>query len=423
MMKFCTMLPLLLILSPDYAFGVFYCPGWLVYLAMIYSGLGTLAAHMIGNKLILINFALQKYEANFRYYIVQVRDHAESIALYNSEEVEKAKINERFSWLVRCWWMLMKYAKRLQFFTSFYYQTSSTFPYLVLAPNYFKGQITLGEMFMLFSALGMVKGGFDWLLASYTTLTDYRACVDRLSNFWDAVDAAPSKCSHVETLENAPEDAAGAVVVAKDISLRLPGKEERKLWDGAGLVVKPGQFILLSAPEGTGKSCFLRALAGIWPYATGSVFMEDSSLFLPQRPYVPQGTLKQAVAYPEQAKNYSDEDVRKALEVVKLETVRNRELSEDANWELALSGGEQQRLAMARVLLNRPKVLFLDEATSALSEEGTLEVYSLLRQKGTLPEGAAVISISHDLKLLEPMHDVHYRYDPETSGWAQVTKP
>merc|ERR1719324_1324826 len=203
--QFITMLPLLLILSPDYAFGVIYCPGWLVYLSLIYSGLGTLAAHVIGGKLILINFALQKYEANFRYYIVQVRDHAESIALYGSEEVERLKIEERFSWLIRCWWMLMKYAKRLGFFTSFYYQSSGTFPYLVLAPNYFAGQISLGTMFMLFSALGMVKGGFDWLISSYTLLTDYRATVDRLSNFLAAVNSAPDKCSNIEALDSPPK--------------------------------------------------------------------------------------------------------------------------------------------------------------------------------------------------------------------------
>jgi putative ATP-binding cassette transporter len=420
--QFCTMLPLLLILSPDYAFGVFYCPGWLVYLALIYSGVGTVAAHVIGNRLILINFALQKYEANFRYYIVQVRDHAESIALYGSEEVERMKIDERFSWLVRCWWMLMRYAKRLSFFTSFYYQSSHTFPYLVLAPNYFKGQITLGTMFMLFSALGSVKAGFDWLIGSYSLLTDYRATVDRLTNFRDAVEAAPTKCSSLEVLEEAPSGYEGAAVVAKDICVQLPGKEEKKLWDKADLVVQPGQFILLSAPEGTGKSCFLRALAGIWPHATGSVFMDKSSLFLPQRPFVAQGTLKQAVAYPEKAENYTDEEVRKALEVVRLDAVKGRELSEDANWELALSGGEQQRLAIAHAVLQRPQVLFLDEATSALSEEGTLEVYNLLRQKEILPEGAAVISISHDLNLLEPVHDVHFRFDTDTSCWKQVTK-
>jgi len=365
---------------------------------------------------------LQKYEANFRYGIVQFRDHAESIALYGSEDVEKAKIEEKFAWLVRAWWMLMKYTKRLGFFISFYYQTSATFPYLALAPNYFKGQISLGTMFMLFSALGMVKGGFDWLIASYTTLTDYRATVDRLWNFVQAVEEAPEKCSTVEVLGKAPENEAGALVVAKDFSVSLPGKEGKKIWENAGLVIKPGQFVLLSAPEGTGKSCFFRALAGIWPHATGSIYKEESSLFLPQKAYVPQGTLKQAVTYPNKAENYTDEEVRKALEIVKLETVRDRALDEDANWEMSLSGGEQQRLAIAHAVLLRPKALFLDEATSALSEEGTLEVYNLLRKKGTLPEGASVISISHDLNLLNPVHDVHYCYDPETSNWIEKAK-
>lgn len=315
----------------------------------------------------------------------------------------------------------MKYAKRLGFFTSFYYQSSGTFPYLVLAPNYFKGQISLGTMFMLFSALGMVKGGFDWLIGSYTLLTEYRATVDRLANFMEAVEDAPKKCSNVEFLDAAPQGIEGAAVAAKDICLSVPGKEERALWDKANLIVKPGQFVLLSAPEGSGKSCFLRALAGIWPYATGSVFMEESSLFLPQRPFVPQGTLKQAVAYPEKADIYTDEEVRKALEMVRLDAVRDRLLTEEANWEMSLSGGEQQRLAIAHAVLHRPKVLFLDEATSALSEDGTLEVYKLLRQKDVLPEGAAVISISHDLNLLQPVHDVHFCYDPDTSSWKLLS--
>jgi len=291
-----------------------------------------------------------------------------------------------------------------------------------LAPNYFRGQISLGTMFMLFSALGMVKGGFDWLIGSYSLLTDYRATVDRLTNFWEAVEAAPTKCQNVVRLDKAPEEAAGAAVVARDMCVQLPGKDQKKLWNNAALVVQPGQFMLLSAPEGTGKSCFFRALAGIWPHAAGNVFVEEGSLFLPQRPFVPQGTLKQAVAYPEKAEIYSDEQVRTALDVVRLEAVRGRDLSEDANWELSLSGGEQQRLAFAHAVLHRPKVLFLDEATSALSEAGTLEVYNLLRKKGTLPEGAAVVSISHDLKLLEPVHDVHFCYDPETSSWKDVTK-
>jgi putative ATP-binding cassette transporter len=415
--KFVTLLPVLLILSPDHAFGIWYCPGWLLYIALIYSGLGTLAAHSIGNRLIIINFALQKYEANFRYNIVQVRDHAESIALYGSEDVEQGKMNELFGGIVRVWWMLMKYSKRLGFFTSFYYTTSGTFPYLVLAPSYFKGEISLGTMFMLFNALSEVKGAFDWMIGSYAVLTDYRATTDRLSNFMRRLDEAPKEGSSVKRLEDAPDGMADAVMAAQDICVHLPGKEERKLWDNASLVVKPGQFVLLTAPEGSGKSCFLRAIAGIWPYATGNVFTDENTLFLPQKPFIPQTTLKQAVAYPEMASRYTDEEVKNALQVVKLETVKDAALTDESNWGLALSGGEQQRLAIAHAVLRKPKVLFMDEATSALSEEGSLEVYSLLRKPGMLPEGAAVITVSHDVQVLAPIHDVHYHYNPEQGGW------
>jgi putative ATP-binding cassette transporter len=418
--KLVTMLPLLLILSPDYAFGVVYCPGWLLYAAVLYSGLGTIAAHYIGNRLILINFALQKYEANFRYYIVQVRDHAESIALYNSEKVELGKMNELFDGIVRVWWMFMRYTKRLTFFTTFYINTSHTFPYLVLAPNYFKGQISLGTMFLLFRTLAEVKSAFDFIINSYSTLTDYRATVDRLSNFWHAVEDAPKAAAHVERLSAVPEGMEGNSVVARSMCIQLPGKEERKLWDNASLLVKPGQFVLLSAPEGSGKSCFLRALAGIWPHATGSVFTEDTCLFLPQRPFVPQGTLKQAIAYPESASVYTDEQVRRALEVVKLDQVCKQDLMEEANWEISLSGGEQQRLAIAHAVLQQPRVLFLDEATSALSEEGTREIFELLRKPGTLPVGATVVTVSHEIQALEPLHDVHFCYDVQSGTWVDA---
>mmetsp|Transcript_39657 Transcript_39657/g.71145 ORF Transcript_39657/g.71145 Transcript_39657/m.71145 type:complete len:805 (-) Transcript_39657:121-2535(-) len=419
-----TMLPMLLILSPDYAFGLFYCPGWLLYLAMLYSGLGTLAAHLIGSRLILINFVLQKYEANFRYYIVQVRDHAESIALYGSEDCERSRIEGMFDWIVRGYWLLMLYTKRLGFFRSFYMQTSVTFPYLVLAPNYFKGQITLGDMFMLFSALNAVKGSLDWCISSYTTLTDFRSTVDRLLNFSLALDATPKEDVFVRRLSAAPQTHPGAALVAEDVSVSLPPAfESRRLWSKAGLVVQPGQFVLLSAPEGSGKSCFFRALAGIWPHATGSVYLGQEVLFVPQKPFIPQGTLKQAVAYPELADRFTDKEVTAALEAVGLEAVYKRELSEDANWQLALSGGEMQRLAIAHAVLKKPQVLLLDEATSALSETGTLEVYGLLRRQGILPQGAAVVSVSHDVQLLAPVHDVHYTYDAKTAGWKDAATP
>eukprot|EP00931_Biecheleriopsis_adriatica_P114833 TRINITY_DN90728_c0_g1_i1.p1 TRINITY_DN90728_c0_g1~~TRINITY_DN90728_c0_g1_i1.p1 ORF type:complete len:748 (+),score=185.97 TRINITY_DN90728_c0_g1_i1:112-2355(+) len=412
-------LPMLLLLSPNYAFGRFYCPGWLFYFAIIYSGGGGLLAHFVGQNLILVNFAKQKYEAAFRYDVVQIRDHAESIALYGSEACEERRLNGSFEWIVRTWWLLMTYTKRLNFFVMFYYQTSATIPYLVLAPNYFKGQITLGTMFMLFEALGTVKGGFDWFLSSYQTLTGYRATVDRLSNFTKALEQHQQQDRATKRLAEVPADCKGTAALAKGLSINLPAKaNKRQLWKDANLQVSPGEFVLLSAPEGTGKSCFFRAMAGIWPHASGEVFLPDGTLFVPQKSYIPQGPLKQAVTYPACADEFSDADVREALEAVNLSVLQSRDLEDKANWAMLLSGGETQRLAMARVLLRKPPVLFLDEATSAMGAEGALELFELLRTR--LPDDACVITVSHDIELLEPVHDKHFVYDASVADWNQA---
>lgn len=407
-------LPMLLLLSPSYAFGWFYCPGWLLYVTLIYSGVGAVVAHFVGQKLILINFGLQKYEAGFRYDIVQIRDNAESIALYGSEPCEEERLQAKFAWIERVWWMMMCYTKRLGFFVSFYYQTSSIFPYLVLAPNYFRGQITLGTMFMLFDVLWAVKAGFDWFLGSYSELTGYRATVDRLSNFTQAMERRENAKCKVKRLPAGDKDAA----VVSGLNVQLPAKvDQRQLWKDANLEVKPGQFVLLSAPEGTGKSCFFRAMAGIWPHASGEVYLPAKTLFLPQKSYIPQGTLKQAVAYPSGATEFTDAEVQAVLEAVRLTTLEGRQLHDEANWAMLLSGGEQQRLAIARVLLRKPEALFLDEATSALGAEGALEVFQLLRQPKSLPAGAVVVTVSHDVELLKPIHDAHYTYDTESASW------
>ncbi|CAE7260557.1 unnamed protein product [Symbiodinium sp. CCMP2592] len=384
-------LPMLLLLSPSYAFGWFYCPGWLLYVTLLYSGVGAVVAHFVGQKLIMINFGLQKYEAGFRYDIVQIRDNAESIALYGSEPCEEDRLQAKFAWIERVWWMMMCYTKRLGFFVSFYYQTSSIFPYLVLAPNYFRGQITLGTMFMLFDVLWAVKAGFDWFLGSYSELTGYRATVDRLSNFTQAMEKRGNAKCKVKRLLAGDNDAA----VVSGLNVQLPAKvDQRQLWKDANLEVKPGQFVLLSAPEGTGKSCFFRAMAGIWPHASGEVYLPAKTLFLPQKSYIPQGTLKQAVAYPSCSTEFTDAEVQAVLEAVRLTTLEGRQLHDEANWAMLLSGGEQQRLAIARVLLRKPEALFLDEATSALGAEGALEVFQLLRQS---PICAVVVTVSREL--------------------------
>mmetsp|Transcript_75134 Transcript_75134/g.140113 ORF Transcript_75134/g.140113 Transcript_75134/m.140113 type:complete len:468 (-) Transcript_75134:52-1455(-) len=419
--KFVTMLPLLLVLSPTHAFGLFYCPGWLLYIALLYSGIGTIAAHQIGKRLILINFARQKYEANFRYNIVQVRDNAESIALYRSESCEEARLKHVFEAIVHVWYLIMVYTKRLSFFTAFYQQTSFMFPYIVLAPSYFRGQISLGTLFMLFRALGSVKEAFDWIISTYPGLTDFRATVDRLHNFQCALQLQEEAEASIERLQEAPIDSAGAVLAVAGLSVKLPKSGgSRVLWNEANVTVLPGQFILLTAPEGSGKSCFFRAISGIWPTASGRVYTPEETLFVPQKSFIPQGSLKQAVTYPESEKKFEDDEVRTALKAVGLDSIANKDLQEEGHWQLVLSGGEQQRLAIAHVVLMRPKLLFLDEATSAMGREGALQIYSLLHKAETLPKGAAVVSISHQADVLGSVHDMRFTYNAEKATWVEA---
>jgi len=322
---------------------------------------------------------------------------------------------------------MMFYTKLLGFFKAFYSTTGYLFPIFVLAPNYFKGQITLGSMMQILMAFNHVKWSFDWFINTYEVLTDYRATIDRLTLFLGKIDDKLESRSMVKRLQEPPGgidlSSGGVAMVAKDIHVDLPfvvkpaddDSDEkieagRNIWSGANLVVERGSFVLLTAPEGTGKSCFFRALAGIWPHAKGEAWFQGHTLFLPQKSYIPQGPLKLAVAYPMVQETYSDDEVKSALRAVGLTAVAARDLQEEGNWTLLLSGGEQQRLALARVLLRKPSCLFLDEATSAIGEAGTLEMYRLLKSGIFLPAHTSVVTISHKIDLLSPLHDKTYAY-------------
>jgi len=324
----------------------------------------------------------------------------------------------QFEHIAATWWQFMLYQKRLGFFSAFYNHSSHTFPYLVLAPNYFAGQISLGTMMMLFHALSSVKGGSDFVVNTYATLTGFRATTDRLLNFKNAIDR-PEEIKSTDIVRHEPQDPNAPAVVATDISVQLPeAAGGRTVWKGASLTVPQSQFVLLSAPEGSGKSCFFRALAGIWPHASGDVSMSSGALFIPQKSHIPQGTLKQALAYPEDEDAFTDQAVLDAMQAVGLsKTVENSTLTTKANWSLVLSGGESQRLAIAHAVLRKPRVLFLDEATSAMGENSALEIYALLRKPGTLADGAAVVSVSHDVSLLRPVHDI--QYDLQGATWVE----
>ncbi|WP_431283538.1 ABC transporter ATP-binding protein/permease [Humitalea sp. 24SJ18S-53] len=359
-------------------------PGYMVWVALIYSLIGTWLAHIIGRPLIQLNYNQEKVEADFRYALVRVRDGSEGIALHGGEADERRGLEGRFDALRDNWWSIMTATKRLTFFTAGFGQVASIFPIVVAAPAYFAGAIQLGGLIQTSSAFGQVQGSLSWFVDSYSRLTDWRATVLRLSGFGRAIEAA-------RAAEGGPDFVAGQTVGLHGLKLSLP--DGRVLVEGAEASIAAGERVLLTGASGSGKSTLFRALAGIWPFGAGKIEhpITGRALFLPQRPYIPLGSLKRVVCYPDDAAAHADAEVAAALELVGLGALVPR-LNEEDSWERRLSGGEQQRLAMARALLLKPEWLFLDEATASLDSEAEAMLYGLLRER--LPK-TAIISIAH----------------------------
>ncbi len=361
-------------------------PGYMVWVAILYSVVGTWLAHLIGRPLIRLNFLQQRVEADFRYALVRVRDNVEGVALYGGEADEQRGLTSRFRALMENWWGIMVATKRLTFFTAGFAQVASIFPIIVAAPAYFTGRIPLGGLIQTASAFGQVQSALSWFVENYARLTEWRATVERLTGFERAIMAARRADEGVVTVPG-EEDA----VVVDGVTLAVPGG--RVLLQDASLRLEKAEAVLITGASGSGKSTLFRAIAGIWPFGRGMVTVPEGTraLFLPQRPYLPLGTLRRAVCYPLDAREVPDDIVREALSAVQLPHLADRLDEEDA-WDRRLSGGEQQRLAFARVLLVRPRFLFLDEATASLDPAGEETMYTLLRAR--LPD-TAVLSIAH----------------------------
>ncbi len=361
-------------------------PGYMVWVAILYSVLGTWIAHLIGRPLIRLNFLQQRVEADFRYALVRVRDHVEGVALHGGEADEKRGLSGRFKALMENWWGIMVATKRLTFFTAGFTQVASIFPIIVAAPAYFAGRIPLGGLIQTSSAFGQVQGALSWFVDNYARLTEWRATVERLTGFTRAIAAARAAEDGVRAAPG-----SDAAVTMEGVTLALP--DGRVLVTDAALRLAKGEAVLLTGASGSGKSTLFRALAGIWPFGRGTVSIPAGSrvLFLPQRPYLPLGTLRRVVCYPLDAAAVPEAEIRAALAAVGLPQLADRLDEEDA-WDRRLSGGEQQRLAFARALLVKPDFLFLDEATASLDPPAEAALYALLRER--LP-GTAVLSIAH----------------------------
>ncbi len=358
-------------------------PGYLVWVALVYSVLGTWITHRIGRPLAMLNFRQQRVEADFRFALVRLRENVEGIALYAGEAQERGGLTDRFAALAANWWQIMRRTKMLNAFTSGYGQIAIIFPYVVIAPRYFAGALTLGDLTQTADAFGQVQGAMSWMVGAYTQLASWRATVERLATFERAIDAA-------RAADVGLDRAGGNSFGLDDATLALPNGQT--LVEHAALVLARGQSVVVTGRSGSGKSTLFRALAGIWPFTEGRILRAAGrALFLPQRPYFPLGTLRHAVSYPAGAAAYPDAEIRAAITDVGLAALLPRLDEEDA-WGQRLSGGEQQRLAVARALLARPEWLFLDEATASLDPQSETSLYALLKSR--LP-GTTIVSIAH----------------------------
>jgi putative ATP-binding cassette transporter len=344
----------------------------------------------VGRRLIGLNFQQQRFEADFRFSLVRLRENAEGVALYHGEASEQGLLRGRFGAIMANWWELMRFTKHLTFFNVGYNQIAIVFPFLVSAPRYFAGEIALGGLTQIAGAFGSVSDSLSWFVNNYGSLTEWKASVDRLLTFHDALDQVAVASQRQATgirVQTQPTPS----LRAEGLSLALPNG--RPILSDAAFTIERGDHVLVSGPSGTGKSTLFRAMAGIWPFGEGMITVPEGStlLFLPQKPYIPISTLRDAVAYPATGSDFGDDAIREALGAVQLSHVAER-LDETRNWSMQLSGGEQQRLAIARALLHRPDWLFMDEATSALDSASEERVSALLHERLT---DTTMVSVSH----------------------------
>jgi putative ATP-binding cassette transporter len=350
----------------------------------------------IGRPLIQLSFDQQRYEADFRFSLVRLRENAENVAFYGGEARELDTFLSRFGRVVANWWGIIKRRKRLSWFTIGYEQVATVFPFLVAAPRYFNKTIQLGGLMQISSAFGHVQGSLSFIVSSYTEIAEYQAVVQRLSGFRARMDEIAADRAAVQPIEI---ERAGAGVAVEALDLDLP--DGRPLRQDIALAADPGKPLLITGPSGVGKSTLLRAIAGLWPFGRGQIRVADGrALFLPQRPYLPLGTLADALVYPRAAAELPRERLVEAVRAVGMPQLVER-LDEEGNWAQRLSIGEQQRVAFARVLLARPEIVFLDEATSALDEAAEMSLYRLLRDAPWRP---TIVSVGHR-GTLQRFHD------------------
>jgi putative ATP-binding cassette transporter len=375
-------------------------PGHLVWICLVYSLIGMWLVNRVGRPIIGLNYEMQKLEADFRFGLVRLRENSESTALAAGEPAEQRTLGASFTRIVGNFNATLIRRIHINAFKSVYYRLADVVPLLLSAPRFFADAISLGQLTQLTGAFARVQSNFNFFINSYETIAQWWAITRRLDGFQRGI--AHARSLRESQREIYSTERADDALHVEDLALFRP--DGRALLSPFGFTVRPGESVLITGPSGSGKSTILRAIVGLWPYERGRVLQprDFDFMVMPQKPNLPIGSLRAALAYPLEPALLDDESCQRALALVELSALAPR-LDEEAHWGQVLSGGEQQRVALARVFLRRPAWLFLDEATSAIDEQAELAFYHRLR--AALP-GLTYVTIAHRASL----RNVHARH-------------
>lgn len=385
--------------------------GYMLWASLLYSVLGTYITHVVGRKLVKLNFIQQRYEADFRFSMIRLRESAESVAFYRGEAQEGRVFKNRFKLLLDNFWQLVNKQKQLVFLNSGYSQIAIIFPFVVAMNRYLSKEVSLGGLMQVASAFGRVQDSLSYFVDMYSSIAQWQAVVMRLTYFGRHMHEVSQQAEqfHVERF------ATSEAVSVEQMQVNLP--DDTALLQDINFTLQPGRNVLIKGVSGSGKSTLLRALAGIWPFVTGKINLPKTEelMFIPQKPYIPLGTLREALLYPGK-KPLSDEELLYLLDLCQIGYLRDK-LDLVADWSHVLSVGEQQRLAFVRAHIQEPKWLFLDEATSALDEDTEAAMYALLAERLTQ---TTLVSIGHR-STLNKYHELMLVIDKQTKS-VRLTK-